>query len=566
MEIRRAGSVSHAQDRSSTSHSRRARSGCLTCRRRKVKCDEQQPNCYNCTRLRKVCVYGNTYSRPKLDSLSVKSHDHSTTMDSVSSQILSDGDLFRQSLFEFASGDMVDPRASSFTASVRPTTLSLDTDNNLTFAQWGDSFGSINSLNLPLEFPLDGMPSMPLSPESRRFSYFLEHVEPPFITPCDSMNWARMRRHMAELGARHSVVASAIVSVEALYEAMANGEDITNATSLYYAAKSSHAIMLEDERQGLQITLTVTFLLCCFEIVAQQETVSITLKSEGAFIRRLEEWSKQRPWPPVARRIEAWLKIIHAKALHLGGRGLLAAKVHSLLSDDGQPTPCLSLLDHNVDPITAVCDSISSTLFEFYLETQIISTQSSGLNRHHRSRGFPADEIEVQQTSELIRRRLYCLWQGRPSILKLCGNDLCGQFSQNQTAIITRLIDICKAAYFTEVAHLERSHGQWPSATPEAQDAMLQVREIVENINTADATKLGSGFIWPLYIYAVESTEQERATWAVEKLRQVKSPVCRSDFIADLVQGIVQEQRKKGERVDSRYFSIQTFGIAPPFL
>ncbi|CDK26799.1 unnamed protein product [Kuraishia capsulata CBS 1993] len=34
---------------------RRTRTGCLTCRKRRVKCDERKPFCYNCERSRKVC-------------------------------------------------------------------------------------------------------------------------------------------------------------------------------------------------------------------------------------------------------------------------------------------------------------------------------------------------------------------------------------------------------------------------------------------------------------------------------------------------------------------------------
>ncbi|ODQ72892.1 hypothetical protein LIPSTDRAFT_278185 [Lipomyces starkeyi NRRL Y-11557] len=83
----------------------------------------------------------------------------------------------------------------------------------------------------------------------------------------------------------------------------------------------------------------------------------------------------QRPWPPVARRIEAWLMVMHAKALHLGGRGLLAPKVHSLLLDNAQSISCFSLLDHHLDLTTA----FSSILFEFFVDTQKLSMQISGL-------------------------------------------------------------------------------------------------------------------------------------------------------------------------------------------
>ena len=35
---------------------RRTRTGCLTCRKRRIKCDERKPSCFNCERSKKVCM------------------------------------------------------------------------------------------------------------------------------------------------------------------------------------------------------------------------------------------------------------------------------------------------------------------------------------------------------------------------------------------------------------------------------------------------------------------------------------------------------------------------------
>ncbi|ODQ72893.1 hypothetical protein LIPSTDRAFT_337398, partial [Lipomyces starkeyi NRRL Y-11557] len=71
--------------------------------------------------------------------------------------------------------------------------------------------------------------------------------------------YAHQWKEIPNVISQHNVLlASAISSLEALYEAMANGQD--NATSLFYVAKRSHTKMLEDERQDMQVTLTVTFL------------------------------------------------------------------------------------------------------------------------------------------------------------------------------------------------------------------------------------------------------------------------------------------------------------------
>ena len=59
---------------------RRTRTGCLTCRKRRIKCDETKPTCYNCDRSKKVCLgYENLsqlHSKKKRDSsLDLKDDD-----------------------------------------------------------------------------------------------------------------------------------------------------------------------------------------------------------------------------------------------------------------------------------------------------------------------------------------------------------------------------------------------------------------------------------------------------------------------------------------------------------
>lgn len=42
---------------------RRSRNGCLTCKRRKVRCNEQKPECFHCLRLSLECVWKDTIQR-----------------------------------------------------------------------------------------------------------------------------------------------------------------------------------------------------------------------------------------------------------------------------------------------------------------------------------------------------------------------------------------------------------------------------------------------------------------------------------------------------------------------
>lgn len=51
----------------------RSRSGCVTCKRREVRCDETRPVCANCTRLDTECVYQQRPSR-RGEAIATRAH------------------------------------------------------------------------------------------------------------------------------------------------------------------------------------------------------------------------------------------------------------------------------------------------------------------------------------------------------------------------------------------------------------------------------------------------------------------------------------------------------------
>jgi hypothetical protein len=377
-----------------------------------------------------------------------------------------------------------------------------------------------------------------------------------------------MKQYMIDLACRHPVVLQAIFAVGSLYKAKANYDDNMTSMAAYYAAKGAYASMLERDRNEPETVMVVTFLLCCFEIVAQHETVSITLKPEGALVANMEAWEANTPhvWSPVLRRLQAWFQILHARTLHLGGRGLLSPKVSRLLKGNHQgQTPALNPLeDQPLDPNQAIVRDLSSTLFEFYLEVQEISVQITGLNRHHRSRGFQKDEKEVEQVAEKIQERLHSLWQRRPALLRADRQQLQKHLSLTLRGPLSRLVDLCSAAYFTEIIYLGRAYGKTPSASPEALQAMHHIHHIVES--RFERSSMDPGFMWPLFMYAVEHPDPDHCRWAVRTLREAKNPIWHSDFVANLAEGISEEQVTQAKRVDTRYFCLERFSMPPPFI
>ncbi|KAK9235249.1 hypothetical protein V1525DRAFT_281368 [Lipomyces kononenkoae] len=506
----------------------RVRSGCITCRRRKVKCDEQRPHCYNCTRLKRTCIYEessnslysqNTSSR----RLWKRANSTTTTTAAGTAAFTTPAGASPSSLSLSFISTAID--LEGWTAS--PSLMEFDANGEFTVREQANRFGLPGSVGSPLlswsQAPLlSDSASLILGPatppvlNNTIFSYFLERVEPPFIAKVDALNWKPMKKYIVDLGCRHTLVSQAISAVESLYRAKANHDDIINSTASYYAAKSGYASMLERGSDDPETVLVVTFLLCCFEIVAQHETVSITLEPEGALVAKLEAWqSNATSWSPGLCRLQAWFQILHARALHLGGRGLLSPKIASL-------------------------------------------------NRHHRSRGFQTDEREVEQVAENIKETLHHLWSGRPALLRTDRRQLQNELSPGLGSALGQLVDLCNAAYFTEVIYLGRAYGKSPTASAEELEAMQNIRHIVES--RCEQVAVDPSFIWPLFMYAVEHPDPDQSRWAVGKLREVKDPIWHSDFVSSLAQGISEEQLTGAKRVDTRYFCLQRFSIPPPFI
>jgi hypothetical protein len=159
------------------------------------------------------------------------------------------------------------------------------------------------------------------------------------------------------------------------------------------------------------------------------------------------------------------------------------------------------------------------------------------------------------------------LWEARPGPLRLECKVLQEHFGRTISEPLISLVGICSAAYFTELIVMGRILGDPPSASPEAQQAMTQIRSIVEcDQDLASGWKLNPGYVRPLFMYAIECLQKSETEWAVDRLRKIHNPISRSDFVASLAGSLGDSQRNKGRRVTTKAFCYQTFGVTPPFM
>ena len=559
-------------------YSNRTKTGCLTCRSRKKRCDELRPECRNCIRSQQPCRgyptprHNAPSQEPEMPQLLV-SPDPSPQHASSSNFVFHEQSFFL--------GETSAPSQSSRREIVSQPTQSPSTPHRVSSGpsryesipppqppdfdglRSPSAVSLMTSQDIYLCTTIDLMAAtqIPLQPS---FTYFVQDVNPPIISEFDHVNWARAKMHLAELGSRVKAVGAAILAIQALYKAQSNGLPTTRSLSLYNAALVAFETALKDDSEDMNNIFAAAFLLCLFEMVLPEETDSTFGKLEGLILTRLATWSAPGY---LSLRIGAWLTLCHTSARRGGNPGILSNAVSSHIPNYGTKTLNLPMLDNYNDAPTSVYDIISAPIFAFFLDLQKISTQIANLSHYHRSRITSRDQEEVAELMAGLKVQMYALWHARPSLMKLEPDILRSLFCGAVAEPLITLICICNAAYWTEIVEYGRTLSDPPLASPEAKHAMRQIRDIVDgDTNGHTAGKLNSGYLRPLFLYAIESVNPTDVQWAVDRLKQIRNPISRTDFFATFAESHAEAQRRKGRRVTTKYFCYQTFGVAPAFL
>ena len=580
----------------------RVRSGCLTCRSRKVRCDEMRPICKNCTRLKRPCVYKPRKGQQPSATRTVPSPENATPNESVHVLVPGAGrspetgsvlQTFPGPVFEeenpvlgttirldgatdlslgavrdpFMTPDssIVDVIARLEKAQQRQNGMSTTTD--ATEFDDSSSPSALISRDIELTTTMDILAArdVPLQPS---FSFFLEAVDCPSITPYDGVNWLRLKLEVLELGMSNGAVASAIIAVSALYKGQMYSLPLSKALSLYHSSKSAYENLLNDRSQDFGVALVATFLLCLFEFV-HYETVPTLKDPSEIFIERLRVWTQHElSHSELTSRIITWLQLLHAITIRGGGKGLISDNVCSLFPSWRAGIPNLRLpSDRHSDAPAQLHEILSTPIFEFYFQLQMISCEIAKVTHYHRPRNTGGDQEEVVQQITHIKSRLHALWESRSATQRETPQELRSRLAPKVAKSIITLIGLCAAAYQAEFVEMERTLGDPVSKSTDSKQAMGRIREIIDgDWNAYDGGKLNPGYLRPLFLYAIECMNRDENRWAVERLEQIKNPICRSEFFASFGKALSDAQQRKERRVTSKYFSIWYFGVPPPFI
>ncbi|KAF5593443.1 transcriptional regulatory moc3 [Fusarium pseudoanthophilum] len=573
----------------------RVRSGCLTCRARKVKCDEAKPVCNNCTRLQRQCtykprrVYRPTASAdnsppgqpsslhlhfegisPGLDLHDTNQiHSSPTLTDDYenqgSSKVLST-ERTNQTPFLYEGRTNVDVTACLQKALQCRSTVPIVDDNY----ERDDSPLNLISRDIELTTTLDILTLRTQSPYMTEV--FLNKVECPGITPFDPLNWKLAKQHIVHMGKSCLAISSGITAIATLCSGHVFALSTSESLSRYHAAKRNVEEFLGDDEKGFGLVLVAVFLLSMFELIHSGDITPYLREPSRIFVQRLQAWVQtQTPYSELSTRIVTWLKILYSASFRGGAMGLLSESVFGLLPNFTGPIPNLQPpVDQEAEVSNHLYEVLSAPIFDFYCQLQTLSGEIAKLSLYHRSRTKRKDQQEVVERMTTLKTRLRALWEGRCATQRQSPEQLRSQMVPRIADMISNLISICEAAYHAEFIDIGRQLGDPVSQSPDSIEALDRIREIVERDCSSDdegrSRTINPGYLRPLFLCAIESTDKEETAWAIENLAKIQNRVYRAEFFSAFAKALSEAQTRNDRRVTSRYFCIWYFGITPPFL
>lgn len=567
----------------------RVRTGCLTCRTRKVKCDEKRPTCQQCTRLRKTCVYSTASKRVNLDAGQADGQVRRDRLNNApdASQPGIGRRYFQTHEQLSPTGDLSDPDLS-----VASEVVGVDQsrEDNLAMADAGPPSPNHVTPDRP-----DGVDSVdtPQSSQSRfeqatqdiyvcttmdllafsdtwtesLYSYFIEEVDCPLLTPFDGLNWRIVKTSIAQLAARDESVAEALVALQTIYRAQENRLPMAHPNSLYEAATATFESLSSSDGTEFETVLLIGFLLCLCMVTLPNNDACIFGGFQSGFVTRMENWLHAGRHSHISLRICAWLRLLHAATRRSGSPGLLPEPLSNLLHSQITTIPNLVVPQCPTHSADYYYNVISAPMFDFFVHTQKISNEVAALSHYNRSRILTTDQEEVLPVLDDLKDQLLSLWEVRPATLRDKPQDTRRYFCQSISEHLISVAGICLAAYQAEIIAIGRTVADPPFASVEAKQAMSQIRDIITgDWNAFDKHRLNPGYARPLFLYAIESMQQEESQWAVDHLRQIKNTISSGQFLAALAEALGKEQRSQQRRVTVKYFCLKHFDAPLPFI
>ena len=578
------------EDTSSRRRLPRSHNGCLTCRRRKVRCNEQRPRCSHCERLNLQCTW-----RPiRLPSRQPQSQDQDPQQQShlresmplllAPQQQASLSFDFNNDLWQDISGFDLDwsSDASQVLRDGQQWPVVLDVDESIPGRAYPhDSNTRLNdSVQLGPEqlchFSPGSWTSALSDVDGERNSlveHFLASIVPPILAGVEvGPRWTSAKLLLISLATASGMVLDAVAAFSALHSSDTD-QDAASIPSVYYGRSKEqvvHHIELcngkhEIDSEGLQHALVAIFFLSYSALLCNHTEDAHRLLQQGTQLLRM---ASSHQLVPTVKRLISWIRLVDGRASSAGGSGAFLRETESPRYDysaKGNVPPEVSTA-RSATSVTS--DDLEEVLFDmlympglvFYQRVQSIMARVSDMDKWHRSRGTVKDETEVMSAAAIISNDLTTLESGRPALM-----DFAVAGTLNDSHLMAGLSSALVRSYRTYWANYHAGHIHLHRVAYthlEATADVLQARTAIKNtarLLEESHDQLPANFIWPLLMACSEEEDATERHWMIELIRGMQSGTTNAGPIACVLEEVHRRQDSTKRRADIRQTSMDLY-------
>ncbi|PYH43800.1 Zn(II)2Cys6 transcription factor [Aspergillus saccharolyticus JOP 1030-1] len=559
----------------------RRRTGCLTCRSRKVRCDEIKPTCANCSRLRLQCAYKtivpghiarvNRQARPVA----------SATVDATSSDrsdlnffhtVLCDGQLaastpqqqqqqptparpLPETAVDYSSLDILsfigeitsdfhqkhlDLTAHGLTGlSAGPEYVSAVTQS---VRQNGQTMGWATNADIssapgdsakPAE--IEALDDKQTSYEARLFTHFVTSDPPPAIFGSIGLDWKYVQAHIVRQSRSCRAVLLGIYCYSEVHQTRVEGKTSKRKSKYHRLACSQMQSCLVGvvDQPVLKQVFTTVLLLMFAELLstpALGDAGTSFLHSAYSLLQRFH--NRTKAWTGLSRIIVAWVSLLDIKALIAGREGDPLIDYGGLMSTDkssesATSEQCSTIADDEESPEPAflIREAVTGPAFQFHVQTQQILRRIVSIDLHHRNRGTVSDEFEVLQLAHQISADLETLWNQRPRVLDIYSSPE-ELYDTLQPAVARETCQIFRqyvANFLAIFIYLHRvAFAIYPRTdrVHRAVEGIIHLATVESQSTEGQQRHLPAGFVWPLFVAGLESSLEQRR-WILSQVQKM---------------------------------------------
>ncbi|KAL5393490.1 hypothetical protein DPSP01_000306 [Paraphaeosphaeria sporulosa] len=586
------GSQSPAQY-SSVRRPPRSKNGCLTCRRRKVRCSEQRPRCSHCERLNLECKW-----RPVHRPGSMQQEVVVSTPETIVSNGAPALDPFGN--FSTDAVDQVFDYAS----------FMWDTSDLWQSHNMGSGAYAGNNMNATYQqmdtSMLEGMQPLPLLPEPSPASnsnqdsgvleppvsvrtvepsilmpeqtstshqtaedrllldYFTRTHVPPILSQVETQQkWSTMRQILMGLCNTSAMVRYAVMAFSELL-LRRQERSWLQSTQNHYAKAMSELSKFEDistatsPGHGRESLLATLFFLSYVDILeGRVEAAHKCLKEAHTIFKQRDKAG----FRALEIRLLLWIRLVDARAVSAGGDGLfLSDQEEDLLV---KPSPSSFQGDADRDDDTQDGD-IEDVLFQllyhpgiiFFQKVQSFMGRISKIDPWHRPRGTVEDETEVMNIAARITKDLRELYENRPPLMDyaISGKLTTPHVSENLATTITKSFRSYLANFHASRIHLHRVAYKSLPLTSEASEALRSIRDLAKLMEEglSEHEALPVNMLWPLLMLGSEEHSQSERAWIKEQIMRMEKVATNARITAQVLEEVQTRQDASKTRVDIR--------------